>query len=463
MINIVGVVEMGKRLSASSYVLVGSMLFGLFFGAGNLIFPVHMGQEAGSAVLPATIGFLITAIGLPFLGVVAIGVSRSSGLFDLSSRVHPVFGYAMTILLYLTIGPFFALPRTATVSYQIGAVPFIPEKYQTIGLAAFTVLFFAAALFFALRPSNILTWVGKILNPLFLVFLAVLIVTSFIKPMGSPSAAQVQGAYGSAPLFKGFTEGYNTMDALASLAFGIIVVNALRDLGVKSPKGIAAGTLKSGFVSMLLMGVIYGCLAYIGAASMGHLKLSANGGIALAQVAAYYFGGWGAVLLAIIVTLACLKTAVGLITACSETFHGIFPNFLNYKAYAVIFTLISCLIANVGLTQIIAYSVPVLMFLYPLAIALILLALLSPLFRDRQCVYLLTIIFTLFDAVADFLNALPKEVTSQPAVQGILGFYQKFVPFFGIGMGWIVPMLAGLVIGFIISVFSKPKRNLRYN
>ena len=451
---------MDKRLSFSSYVLVGSMLFGLFFGAGNLIFPVHLGQEAGDLVLPATAGFLITAIGLPFLGVVAIGVSQSNGLFELASRVHPAFGYLMTILLYLTIGPLFALPRTATVPFEIGIAPFLSGKNQTAFLLCFSVLFFAAVLILSLQPNKILTWVGKILNPMFLVLLAVLVITSFIRPMGNALNMPAQDAYRTIPLFKGFTEGYNTMDALASLAFGIIVVQTLRDLNVKSPKGIAFGTLKSGLISMALMGVIYGCLAYLGASSLGHLKLSENGGIALAEIAHYYFGDWGGVLLAILVTIACLKTAVGLVTACSETFHTIFPNFLNYRIYAILFTVISCLLANVGLTQIISGAVPVLMFLYPLAIALILLALLSPLFHNRQCVYLLTILFTLFDAAADFLNALPQNITAQPAVRAILGFYQKFIPFFGIGMGWIVPMLVGLTVGLLISRFTKPQRVL---
>lgn len=449
---------MDKRLSFSSYVLVASMLFGLFFGAGNLIFPVHMGQEAGNLVLPATAGFLITAIGLPFLGVVAIGVSQSNGLFELASRVHPAFGYLMTILLYLTIGPLFAIPRTATVPFEIGIAPFLSGTNHTAALLCFSILFFAAVLIFSLQPNKILTWVGKILNPMFLVLLAVLIIAGFIRPMGNALNIPAQDAYRTIPLFKGFTEGYNTMDALASLAFGIIVVQTLRDLNVKSPKGIALGTLKSGLISMALMGVIYGCLAYLGASSMGHLKLSENGGIALAEIAHYYFGNWGGVLLAVLVTIACLKTAVGLVTACSETFHTIFPNFLNYRIYAVVFTVISCLLANVGLTQIIFGAVPVLMFLYPLAIALILLALLSPLFHNWQCVYLLTIVFTLFDAVADFLNALPQNVTAQPAVRAILGFYQKFIPFFSIGMGWIVPMLAGLAVGFLVSHFTKPKR-----
>lgn len=447
---------MDKRLTLSSYVLIGSMLFGLFFGAGNLIFPVHMGQEAGSNVVLATIGFLITGIGLPFLGVVAIGVSKSNGLFDMASRIHPLYGYMMTVLLYLTIGPFFALPRTGTVSYEIGLAPFISNEYQSLGLACFTIVFFLIACFFSLRPSQILTWVGKVLNPLFLIFLAFLVVVSFIQPMGNISDAGIHGAYVTDPFFKGFTEGYNTMDALASLAFGIIVVQTIKGLGVQSPRNIAIGTIKAGMISVLLMGLIYGCLAFIGATSVGQFEVSKNGGIALAQIANYYFGAAGSILLAIIVTLACLKTAIGLITACSETFQELFPAFLNYRSYVMLFTVVSCLIANVGLTQIISLSIPALMFLYPLAITLILLALLSPLFKGRQIVYVLTTLCTLVVSIGDGLNAMPQIIRNQELVQGILAGYARYLPFFDIGMGWIIPMLIGLGLGCMVSLFKKP-------
>lgn len=448
---------MDKKLSLSSYIVVGSMLFGLFFGAGNLIFPVHMGQEAGASVYPATIGFLITAIGLPFLGVVAIGVSKSKGLFDLASRIHPIYGYIMTILLYLTIGPFFALPRTGTVSYEIGISPFIPGQYTNLGLAIFTIVFFLTALFFSLRPSEILTWVGKVLNPVFLVFLAVLIITSIIHPMGSISDAKVIGTYVSAPFFKGFLEGYNTMDALASLAFGIIVVRTLRELGVKSPGGIAVGTIKSGIITILLMGLIYGFLAYIGATSVGKFSISENGGIALAQIADYYFNSGGGILLAIIVTVACLKTAIGLITACSETFYELFPGILSYRGYVVLFTILACLIANIGLTQIILLSIPILMLLYPLAIALIMLGLLSQFFKNRQCVYALTTLFTLLESAADCMNVLPAAVKATPFIQHILNFYGTYIPFFNLGMGWVVPMITGFILSVVISFFTKPR------
>ncbi len=439
---------MTEKLSFRSYLFVGSMLFGMFFGAGNLIFPVHMGQEAGSQLLPATIGFLITGIGLPFLGIVSIGISGSSGLQDLASRVHPAYAKFMTILLYLTIGPAFALPRTATVSYQIGLAPYISEEGQTVALALFTLLFFVIALGFSLRPNKILVWIGKLLNPLFLVFLAMLIATAFLHPLGDITAAAVQGDYVDHAFFKGFTEGYNTMDVLASLAFGIIVVRTLKDLGIRTPGKIALGTVKAGFVSVLLMGVIYSCLVYIGTASVGQFALSANGGIALAQIASFYFGSFGAVLLAIIVTLACLKTAVGLITACSETFEDMFPDLVGYRVYAVLFTVVSFLIGNVGLTQIITLAVPLLMFLYPLAITLVLLALFSSLFGGRRAVYLGTTLFTLVAAVGDALNALPAGGKELSAVQSLLGIYQQ-LPFFSIGMGWITPALLGCVLGIL--------------
>ena len=450
---------MNHKLTLSSYVAVGSMLFGMFFGAGNLIFPVHMGQEAGSNVFWANIGFLLTGVGLPFLGILAIGVSNSNGLHDLASRVNPCYATILTILLYITIGPAFALPRTATVSYEIGLAPHIGAGYQAMGLAVFTLIFFVVAAIFSLNSSKILIWIGKILNPLFLLFLALLIFISFYSPMGEVTSAVVHSSYTNNAFFKGFTEGYNTMDALASLAFGIIVVQTLKGLGLKNPKEIAMGTLKAGFVSVILMAIIYTCLSYLGATSVAKFELSANGGIALAQVADYYFGSMGSILLAVIVTLACLKTAIGLITACSETFHELYPNSLSYKGFVYLFTIVGYLVGNVGLTQIITLAIPVLMFLYPLAITLILLAFLSPLFAHRQIVYKITTWFTLIAACGDALNAVPAGVKSLAVVQDILSVYQ-YLPFFSLGMGWVVPALIGFIVGLGI-MFTTTNNSLK--
>ncbi|WP_196592813.1 branched-chain amino acid transport system II carrier protein [Pectinatus sottacetonis] len=439
-----------SKLSLSSYIFVGSMLFGLFFGAGNLIFPVHMGQEAGTNIVPVVLGFLLTGVGLPFLGIIALGVSQCADLHELSSRVHPIYAIFLTVLLNLTIGPIFALPRLGSVSYEIGLSPFIAAPNKTLALFVFTLIFFSVALIFSLKPNKILLWVGKILNPLFLLFLAVLIITAFIDPMGSGITAPAQGAYASSPFFRGFTEGYNTMDALASLVFGVIVIDTLRELGLKSPRDITIGTLKAGIISLALMSAIYACLAYIGAFSTNKLAISANGGIALAQIAGYYLGTSGDILLAVIVTLACLKTSIGLITACSDIFHKMFPSLLSYKKYVYLFTIISFVISNVGLTAIINLAVPVLMFLYPLCITLILLSFLSPLFNHRQIVYVTTTIFTAIAACGDALSSMPAVIKSTGIVQYILSVYQSFIPFFHIGMGWTIPALIGFIIGCLL-------------
>lgn len=427
------------------------MLFGLFFGAGNLIFPVFMGQMAGHNIWYAILGFLVTGVGLPLLGIVAMGISRSDGLYKLASRVHPFYSIFFTCALYLTIGPFFAIPRTATVSFEVGIAPLISQSQVSLWLGIFSLLFFLSVLWFSLRPSNILVYVGKILNPLFLMFLSILIITAFINPMGDISQFQATGAYQDNSFFQGFIEGYNTMDALASLAFGIIVINVIRNLGIEDPKTIALSTVKSGILSMSLMVIIYACLAIIGSQSLGITDISSNGGQALAIISTHYFGRGGSLLLAATITVACLKTAVGLITSCSETFSNIFKNSLSYKGYAILFCIISFGVANIGLNNIISFSLPVLMFLYPLAITLILLSIFHGFFHGDKRVYQCVIGFTIPAALLDLIGTLPKDMVQLLNLGGLIEWAKASLPFYNIGMGWILPSLLGLFIGLLIS------------
>jgi LIVCS family branched-chain amino acid:cation transporter len=442
-------------LGKKEYIAIASMLFGLFFGAGNLIFPVYMGQMAGRNILPASIGFLVTGVGLPLLGIVAMGISRSEGLLDMADRVSHRYSLVFTSLLYLTIGPFFAIPRTATVSFSVGIEQYLGGSGNArLYLALFSLAFFAVVLFFSLRPSGILTWVGKILNPAFLVFLGILIIAALIHPMGAVSSVEPSGAYAGSSFFTGFMEGYNTMDALASLAFGIIVINVIRDLGVTKPEQIAADTVKSGIFSMTLMAVIYVAIIIMGAQSRGIMNVSGNGGIALASIAGHYFGKAGAVLLALLITFACLKTAIGLITSCSTTFSEMMDGRIGYKPLAVFFCILSFAIANLGLNKIIAYSIPVLMLLYPLVITLILLSLFGRFFGYSGHVFRCVTFFTLAAAVLDFVNALPTGAKSALHADGLLGFAGAHVPLFALGLGWVVPAAAGLVLGLVIRAFA---------
>ena len=430
---------MKERLSLRQLVAVGSMLFGLFFGAGNLIFPAAMGQQAGWNVLTASAGLLITGVGLPLLGVAALGISRCDGLASLSSRVGKGYGLFFTCLLYLTIGPFFAIPRCATVPFEVGVVPAMGGSGSPAALAVFSVVFFAAVLWFSLRPGKILTWVGKVLNPLFLVCLGVLLVTALANPMGSAALVVPAEGYTQAAFVSGFLEGYNTMDALAGLAFGIVVVQVIRGLGVEDPGSIAGNTVLAGCLGCGLMGVIYLAVAVAGAQTRAVYPAASNGGEVLLWMAQHYFGAFGAVILAVTVTFACLKTAVAL-----------FPNGPSYRVWAVGFSLFSCGAANFGLNTILAWATPVLMFLYPLAITLILLSLAGRWFDNDRRVYASVTAFTLAAALLDFCRALPAGAREALHLGGLLEAAGRWLPLFSLGLGWVCPALVGLALGLAL-------------
>ena len=441
---------MKEKLDVRSNLLIGSLLFGLFFGAGNLIFPVHLGQLAGENTLSATIGFLLTGVGLPIIGVVASALSRSESLYEMAKPVSKTYGILFTCALYLTIGPLFAIPRTATVAFEVGLTAFVTEANLPLALFVFSLLFFATTLFYALRPGRILDWVGMYLTPAFVGLLSILIIATVVRPMGNPVNYPALGDYAIQPLFTGIIDGYNTMDALASLAFAIIIISNIEKLGVTDPKRKAIETLKSGIVCLVGMGVIYSALAYMGATSLGSVESGANGGIILASVSKHYFGLFGQVLLAAIVLVACLKTAIGLITACGQMFSEMFPNSLSYNQYAIAFTFVSFAIANFGLETIIQLSLPVLMFLYPLAIVLIILSLLNPVIKKQKTVYQWTIGLTVFAALFDFINALPESIKEKGVLSEIIQVATYYLPGFENGFGWILPSIFGFIVGVIM-------------
>lgn len=442
---------MKNKLQTKESFLLAITLFGLFFGAGNLIFPVHLGQLAGSNVIPATIGFIVTAVTIPILAVASIGVTHSNGLFRMcEKKVGRGFAYFFTCLLYLTIGPCFALPRCCTTTFTSGVYPLMTNLNEKICLLVFSFIFFALVLFFSLRQNKIMTWVGKIITPIFLFFYAILMITAFVKSNVQVSSIVPEQAYINGAFVNGLLEGYNTMDAIAGLAFGIIVVNCIRDLGIHDGKCVAKEIIKAGILTAIMMSIIYFVSTIIGTKSRAIFAISDNGGVALAQIAELYLGKVGLIVLALTIGLACLKTAVGLVTSCSEMFSEMFPNALDYKKWAIIFCIFSFIIANFGLTSIIEYSIPVLMFLYPISMVLIILGNLS--YRnDNKIVFRCTLVGTIFAAIFDFINALPFNID--------ISFVEKFLPFFNIGFSWIIPSIIGLVIGLFLNNRKNTKEN----
>ncbi len=442
-----------KKLSFRQYLVVASLLFGLFFGAGNLIFPLHLGQLAGAHWGPAAVGFCVTGVLLPLLSVLAVAVTRAEGVYDIGRPLGVGFALVFMVLIHATIGPLFGTPRTATVSFTVGVAPFLPKAAQGWALLLFSAVFFGLAFAFSYHQNNILANVGKVLNPVFLALLFLVFVVAFASPMGNPATAPVTHAYASSAVTNGFLEGYNTMDALAGLAFGVTVVTAIRSMGVKRPGAVSKVVTKSGLLAMGAVAFIYLLLIVLGAMSLGRFKVSADGGVAFNQLVNYYAGAFGQVVLAFLLTVTCLTTAVGLVAAFAQDFHKHFPK-VSYHAWLALSCLASFLTANFGLDQIIAWSTPMLMFLYPLAMVLILLSVSSPLFKRDGVVYFFVVLMTVVPALGDMVVAFPSVVSQSSFGLWVAGV-RSTLPLASMGLSWVVPALVGLVVGLLVHFFRR--------
>ena len=445
-----------KPLSWKQYLIVASLLFGLFFGAGNLIFPIHLGQLSGANWGMATFGFLVTAVLLPLLAVLAISASHAKGVYDIGTPLGNKFALIFMVLIHLTLGPLFATPRTASISFSVGLQPVLPKSAAKPALLIFSAIFFILAFIISYEQSTILDSIGRILNPLFLLLLFSVFLLAAISPMGAAKDQSVTTAYQSASFFNGFIEGYNTMDALAGLAFGYTIVSAVRQLGKTSAKSNAKVTARAGVLATGAIGIIYIGLIWLGATTLNHFKISQEGGTVFNQIVTYYLGDLGHALLATLVTLTCLTTAVGLIAAFAQDFHRSF-NKISYHGWLTIMTIVSFITANFGLDTIISWSTPMLMFLYPIAMVLIILSISGSLFDRDSIVYFCGILFTIIPAILDMIVSFPPIVSQQSWALQLKAFQLKFLPFANIGMDWVIPAIIGLVIGIILHFMKKEK------
>ena len=456
------------------------MFFGMLFGAGNLIFPVSMGQRAGVEVFVATLGFCITGVGLPLLSVLALSSSNSASVTDMAKLVGKKFSIFFTTALYLCIGPLFAIPRTATVPFQVGVVPFLPEDTKQGMLFLFSFLFFVFALILSLKPGKLLTYVGKVLNPLFLLFLGILLFVAVLFPIGRLHALNPVSGYEKGSFLKGIFEGYNTMDVMGALAFGNVLIQTIRSMqgneestgeestgeesageesaGEEAEKRFRFVTVLSGSLAALLMVLLYFALSYAGAESRLVFSVQENGGDTLHSLSTYYFHRFGGMLLAVIIYFSCLKTAVGLISSAAMAFQEMFPERFSYRIYVFLFTICSFVISNIGLSRIIQYAVPVLFFIYPICIVLILLCLFGKAFSYNRAVFQSAIYCTIPFAFLDALKVLLERALSRlPGAAAVLSFFSPF-PFFSMGLTWLLPSLLGFAFGMLLWYTRKVQR-----
>lgn len=434
-----------KKNHTMLIIFTALMLFSMFFGAGNLIFPPMLGAEAGENFVPAILGFLGTGVLLPVLAVIAIALSGNN-VRDLARRGGWLFGLVFPVLAYLSIGAFYALPRTGAVSYSTAIQPVL----GTDGIFAsgiFNLIFFGVAFALAYNPNSIVNNLGKYLTPILLVLLVLLVSLAVFTFNGTPGAPVEK--YAADPFPTGLVEGYLTMDSIAALAFGIIVISSLRYKGMPEGKPLVRGTIWAGAIAGGLLAVIYIGLGFIGQIIPNPGQYEDGAGL-LADAALLVMGGPGQILFGLIVLLACLTTAVGLIASTSEFFETLLPG-ISYKVWAIIFSLMSFALATLGLDTVLAIAAPVIGFLYPSAITLIAVSLLQPLMR-RMVYFHWTYRVSIWVAV----------VWAALMTFNGLGWGSSFIepliawsPMHTVEMGWVLPTVIGLVIGLIID-FVRP-------
>lgn len=434
-----------KNLSRKDLGIVSLMLFSLFFGAGNLIFPPFLGQSAGTSSWIAMLGFVITAVGFPIMGVVAVAKSR--GLHSLTKRVNPVFAIVFTVLIYLSIGPCLGIPRAGSLPFEMAVQPFLSGTNISPSIARliYTLIFFLTAYWLCSTPAKLVDRLGKFLTPILLTLITIVFISALINPIGNYGDAT--GEYLTSPFIKGFLEGYQTMDTIAALNFGIVISMAIKSKGISEEKAVVKTSIKTGIIAGSILTAVYAALCHLGALAGGRFGGTENGAQTLTNVMTYLFGTPGAVLLAVIFTMACLTTCVGLITSCSEYFTSLNKN-ISYKNWTRILSVSSMILANMGLTKILAISVPVLNAIYPIAIMLIVLAMINKYIEGSSIVYSITILFTGIVSIFDALNQ------TGISVKPIVNLISKF-PLYAEGLGWLVPALVGLILGIVIKMFKE--------
>ena len=426
------------KLTKEKMLLISFMLFSLFFGAGNLIFPPFLGQNAGNKTPLAMLGFLLTAVVLPVLGVIV--VAQFDGLDKLAANAGKKFALVFTLLIYLSIGPGLGIPRAASVPFEMAVAPYLPQGANTrLCMVIYSLVFFVIAFWLCLNPGKLVERIGHFLTPSLLTLLCVLFFTFLFK--GNVDIARPQPAYAAAPLLKGFSEGYQTMDTIAALNFGLVIATTLRSFGINNEKDLIKHTVYAGLFAGSILAMVYMMLSYMGMCSSNVYTIQDNGAWTLRNIVYQLYGPVGAYLLAAIFSLACLTTCVGLINSISQYFSVLFKK-ISYRKWVFIIVLFSFLICNLGLNAILGISIPILNAIYPVAIVLIILGLTHRFNGENKFAYPMVIAGT---SLVSVIYALDEAGFSIGFVTDIC----KKLPLYSMGFCWVCVAAVMYVISLL--------------
>ncbi len=421
-----------NKKTFSDVIVVGFALFAMFFGAGNLIFPPSIGLIAGDKWIIALIGFILTGIGMPLLGIIA--VSKNGGSMEkFAGKVSPTFAKILGSVIMLAIGPLLAIPRTGATTFEMAVKPI----FQNANPIVVSIIFFAITLFFVMSPSKVIDNIGKVLTPILLVTIGFIIFKGITTPVGDLVVTDLAN-----PFSRGFTEGYQTMDALGSIILTSIVIAGLVSKGYTKQKEQMKLTILSGMVAAAGLLLVYSGLMYLGATAVNVFPADVDRTNLVIGITSLLLGDIGKVALGLTVGLASLTTSIGLTATAGEFFSKLSNNRVSYRTVVILTTVFSAIVANAGVETIIKFAVPLLVTVYPVAIVLIILSIFDNFIINRG-VYIGAVYGALLVSLFDALAAIGVNITS---VQGIIGM----LPFANEGFSWLVPAVVGALFGAVL-------------
>ncbi len=451
-------------------IVMGFALFAIFFGAGNLIFPPLLGVISGTDWTSSMWGFLTTDPLLPVFGVVATVLAGGSA-DDLGKRVSPEFAKLIGTLAMLIIGPFFAVPRTASVTANIAIAPLFPGIDFTNSLLAKSVvslIFFVIVFILIFNQGKVIDIIGKYLTPVLIIVLSIIIIKCIITPIGTIHAPLAEHIGKNGAYFKGFTEGYQTMDALGAGLMAGIVIADMKRRGYNSETERKRLSFGVAIVSCILLALVYGGLTYVGAtysdklltgvdlANQEALGTLLNRETILISVAAEILGASASWLLAICVAIACMTTATGLLATAGNFFsENIFKGKISYKIIVSICTLIAFSVSILGTAQIVKIAVPVLFLIYPTFVVLIFLTLFGR-FIKHNGVFIGAVLFEIPISIIMALQVLVLNMLrmDMPTWLGTFSDWMAVLPLADKGFPWILPAIVGAMVGLSISMLK---------
>lgn len=426
-------------------IIIGFALFAIFFGAGNLIFPPYLGVTAGENWGITTLAFLISD---PLLSIIAVMVVAALGgsALNVGRRIHPLFASALAAICVLLIGPIFAVPRTGASTHEIFVQSYFPSAPQWIT----SLVFFGIVLWITYKENSVMDAIGKYLTPILLLILFLIFVGAVLQPNASFAATDRTGLFA-----QGFKEGYQTMDVLGAPLLAGVVMKDITRRGYLNKKDQFRMMFGVGIVAFILLALVYSTLAYSGASMSTVIDSTAQRAAMLTTIVKNLLGSWGQLAMGLAVCFACLTTAIGLTTTCGQYFEEVSKGKISYKKTILVTVAVEFIISFVGVDSLINLAVPVLTFIFPIMIALILFSAFDQ-YIPYDWTYLGAVIGAGIVGLVQGINTLSQLLGGK-----LLGDAVKLIGTFPLatyGLEWIVPTFVGALIFTILAAILKPKQ-----